>query len=275
MCGAGGVLASCIEMKIPTLGPLCRGLNANTRPCGPAEPTPGASVGTREKQDLEPEPEPQTDAAGFGARPPTARGFGTAQLDQSGSQSAIRGRDQQMIGNFRGKGISANGINGVGPRNAKRDTYLPTGRLRRVRGVLVTRRTPRVGAVIQIRLTAGWYAYGRVLRDASVAFYADSTKEPGLPPIGSRKYEFSVGVYGHVLRSQDVSVVGYDPSQSPDDDWPPPYSITDVISGGTEIYYRGAITPASEADCRHLEPAAAWDLPHLTSRLRTVLRGPR
>lgn len=62
----------------------------------------------------------------------------------------------------------------------------------------MSRSGPQVGDVIQVALSTGRYAYGRVLRDASVAFYSETTAEPGLPPIGSRDYQFVVGVYDDV-----------------------------------------------------------------------------
>ena len=49
----------------------------------------------------------------------------------------------------------------------------------------MSRRRPRVGDVIQVTLPTGRYAYGRVLRDASVAFYSGTTVQPGLPPVGT------------------------------------------------------------------------------------------
>jgi len=50
--------------------------------------------------------------------PYTKDGFGPAVLDRtSDSYDAIRGREQQLIDFFRQSGLSANKINGVGPRN--------------------------------------------------------------------------------------------------------------------------------------------------------------
>jgi hypothetical protein len=82
----------------------------------------------------------------------------------------------------------------------------------------MSRRKPQVGDVIQLMLPDGRYAYGRVLRDVSVAFYSETTVEPGVPPIGSRNYQFVAGVYDDVLAPEGVSVVGHDPSQEPEDD---------------------------------------------------------
>lgn len=133
----------------------------------------------------------------------------------------------------------------------------------------------QVGDVIQLTLSSGRYAYGRVLRDASVAFYSETTAEPGLPPIGSRDYQFIVGVYYDALTSESVSVVGHDPSQTPEDNWPPPYCICDPISGVMRIYHHGHMRAATPEECEGLEPAAVWDLHHLIDRLMGVRQGPQ
>ena len=125
----------------------------------------------------------------------------------------------------------------------------------------------QVGDVIQLALPSGRYAYGRVLRDASVAFYSEITAEPGVPPVGSRNYQFVVGVYDDALTSEGVSVVGHDPSQDPEDDWPPPSSIRDPISGAVRIYHHGRMRDATTEETEGLEPAAVWGLNHLTDRL--------
>jgi hypothetical protein len=72
----------------------------------------------------------------------------------------------------------------------------------------MSRRRPRVGDVIQVTLPTGRYAYGRVLQDASVAFYSGATAEPGLPPIDSRDYQVVVGVYDDVPSSEGAPVIG-------------------------------------------------------------------
>jgi hypothetical protein len=113
------------------------------------------------------------------------------------------------------------------------------------------------GDVIQVMLPTGRYAYGRVLRDASVAFYRGTTAEPGLPPIGSRDYQFVVGVYDDVPGSEGAPVVGHDSAQGPEDDWPPPNSVRDPISGAMRIYHHGHLRPATPEEAEGLEPAAA------------------
>jgi hypothetical protein len=133
----------------------------------------------------------------------------------------------------------------------------------------VKARRPAIGDVIQIALPDDTFAYGRVLHDASVAFYRQRSRQPGAPPVGSRDYEFVVGVYDDVLRSRAVQVVAHDPNHDEEDDWPPPHSIRDRLTGGFRIYQHGEMRPATEKEVKGLEPAAVWDLHHLIARLCT------
>lgn len=128
-------------------------------------------------------------------------------------------------------------------------------------------RSPKVGAIIEMTLPDGRFAYGRVLRDGAVGFYRGIGSESQPPPIGSRDYQFVVGVYDDVLRSDKCLVIGEDPSSNEEEDWPPPQRIQDPISKRFSIYHKGAIRDATEAEASHLEPAAAWDYHHLVDRL--------
>jgi hypothetical protein len=118
----------------------------------------------------------------------------------------------------------------------------------------MSRFRPQVGDVLQFTLP-------------SVAFYNETTTEPGQPPIGSRDYQFVVGVYADVLGSKEVPVVGHDLSQGGEDDWPPPYRVQDPISGAMKIYHHGLMLNATPEDRTDLEPAAVWDYHHLIDRL--------
>ena len=128
-------------------------------------------------------------------------------------------------------------------------------------------RRPKLGSVVQFSLPNGRYAYGRVLRDAGVAFYRTTTDKPGHPPIGSRDYQFVVGVDNHSLRSDLVPLVGFDPGKDETDDWPPAQAIWDPITGAPQLYVRGEIRPATVEEATGLEPVAVWSLVHLIPRL--------
>ncbi len=53
------------------------------------------------------------------------QGYGPAQLDKSsGNKAAIRGREQQLIDKRKTEGRAGNTINGISPKNKKRNHYL-------------------------------------------------------------------------------------------------------------------------------------------------------
>jgi hypothetical protein len=123
----------------------------------------------------------------------------------------------------------------------------------------------RLGDVVEVVLPRGRYAYGRVYRDATIGFYRARTTEAGRPPIGSRDFAFFVGVDDQAFKK--LRVVGADVFAHGEEDWPPPASIRDPITGDYSIYHRGAIKPSAVEDAAHLEPAASWGLDHLVERL--------
>jgi hypothetical protein len=131
----------------------------------------------------------------------------------------------------------------------------------------MTHRRPKVGDVLQFALPNGCYGYGRMLREGSVAFYRDTSSSAKSPPIGSRTYQFTVGVNRAVVTSDEVPIVGHDPSISDDDEWPPTGSIQDPITGEMSLYSRGVITRSTHEATAGLEPVAAWDLHHVVDRL--------
>ena len=125
----------------------------------------------------------------------------------------------------------------------------------------------KVGDVFQISLPNGRYAYGRIYRDASVGIYRKITDEPRNPPIGSRDFMFHVGMYDDIIKSGEFPIVGRDPFENSESEWPPPNFIKDQISGEYSVYHKGEIRKASESECKGLEEAAVWDSHHIVDRI--------
>ena len=76
-------------------------------------------------------------------------------------------------------------------------------------------RRPRPGTVVRIDLPDGHAAFGRVLRDASVAVYRGIYGRADQPPLGSRDFAFVVGIYDRDLSA--LPVTGFDPGTEDED----------------------------------------------------------
>jgi hypothetical protein len=126
---------------------------------------------------------------------------------------------------------------------------------------------PRPGAVVQIALPNGKYAYGRIYEDAGIGIYRQLSDVPKKPPLGSHDFQFIVGVYNDVLTSGKCLIIGEDPFIKGEDPWPPPRSIIDPISGACSIYHHGKIRSALPEECDGLEIAAVWHLDHIVDRI--------
>lgn len=119
---------------------------------------------------------------------------------------------------------------------------------------------------MEFPLPDGTFAYGRALRDSSVAFYLQRSSEAGTVPSPMGAVDFVVGVYNDVLTSDWASHVGSVAPSSGEDEWPPPQAIYHP-GGGYSVYDRGLITRAEESEIEGLEVAAVWNRQHLTDRL--------
>jgi len=125
---------------------------------------------------------------------------------------------------------------------------------------------PRVGDIFEVPLPNGRFAYGKVLRDASVGIYDTVFDTRTAPPIKS-SFAFVVGLYEYILADGTWPIVGHEPFESTDGEWPPAYFIKDSISGDYSRYYKGIITPSSETECSGLEQAAVWDADDIVRRI--------
>lgn len=131
----------------------------------------------------------------------------------------------------------------------------------------MSKKKPKLGDVIAIPLADGRYAFGRILKDASVGFYRYIANNPNDLPHPDVDYMFVVGVYRDLLTSQKWPVVAKRPFDSEEDAWPPPNVVRDMISGEVRIYHKGAMRPASSTECEGLETAAVWDRQEILERI--------
>ena len=99
---------------------------------------------------------------------------------------------------------------------------------------------PRVGDIFEVPLPNGRFAYGKVFRDASVGIYETVFDAPERPPIKSA-FSFVVGLYEYILADGVWPIVGHEPFDSTDAEWPPPYFINDAISGDYSRYPKASL----------------------------------
>jgi hypothetical protein len=124
-----------------------------------------------------------------------------------------------------------------------------------------------VGDIVAIPLPSGRFAFGRILKDASIGVFRYLAASYDAPPPTETKYLFIVGVYEDVLKSGEWQIVKPAPFEHEEDAWPPPNVIRDPISGRYSIYHKGQIRPALAEECENLEPAAVWDKEHIVNRI--------
>jgi hypothetical protein len=108
--------------------------------------------------------------------------------------------------------------------------------------------SPRVGDVVRISLSGGLYAHGRVLRNPSpfmgksaLGIYREFTTQLQQPMLGGRDYLFTAGIDN--VAFDHLPVVAHDPSTTPDEDWPPPWLLSDGA-----VIDRGFRRPAGPED---------------------------
>jgi hypothetical protein len=150
------------------------------------------------------------------------------------------------------------------------------------RGEMMAKRAERtrriryaMGDVVQIPLSDGRFAFGRVLNDAAIAVYAIVSREtkPVEEVVGS-EIAFCVGVFDTAIRDGSWPIIGSCAFQNDEDSWPPPTFVQDVIDPRKySICEKGEVRPASAKEVRGLEPAQIYKPEHLVERIEEELCG--
>ncbi len=81
------------------------------------------------------------------------------------------------------------------------------------------------------------------------------------------KYQFVVGIYEDILKSEKWEIVDNRPFDNENEAWPPPMFIIDKISGKYSLYHKGEIKDASNDQCIGLEEAAVWEADLIIDRI--------
>jgi hypothetical protein len=126
----------------------------------------------------------------------------------------------------------------------------------------------QVGDVFRILLPNDRFAFGCVLRDASVGIYP-GTYTTTIPPreLLESRFSFVTGIYSDVLPSGVCPIVGHRTFRSEDEQWPPPQCSLDLQSQSVSIYYKGRLTPCRPEDVVGLELVQVCELSHIVDRI--------
>jgi Immunity protein 26 len=129
-----------------------------------------------------------------------------------------------------------------------------------------------VGAVIELDLQNGYYAYGRILEGADYGIYdyysTQQIKSLDLDAVINSPFIFIIAVYNHAINSRRWIKIGKVPSSSlaqqplkfiQDALNPKQFSLYDPITG--------SIKPASKHECTGLECASVWEPEHVEERI--------
>lgn len=131
----------------------------------------------------------------------------------------------------------------------------------------------KVGAIFQIDLPDGKYAYCRLYKDATIGVYRQVTSDPNSPPVGSRDFLFQVGIKESVLSLGQFPLVGLDEFAKGESSWPEPTFMQDPITKKYSIYYRGKIKKASKPECEGMEKTVIWDRELIVKKIMALVQG--
>ncbi|EOQ74140.1 Imm26 family immunity protein [Acinetobacter lactucae] len=131
------------------------------------------------------------------------------------------------------------------------------------------------GALLQIDLKNGQYAFGRVVNKEETLlydFFTDNISSLKLDNIYSAKELFRVAVMKYAITSGQWVVIDNKPIEA-DLTIPNKYFMQDMITKEFSIYHQGKIMPATYEEIKDLECAAVWEPEHVEDRLRDYLAG--
>lgn len=126
-----------------------------------------------------------------------------------------------------------------------------------------------LGDIVKIPLGKGFHNYGRVLDDATYAFYEGSFKEDlPIDRIVTLPVIFQVAVMDYAIRDGIWIIIGNKALQE-ELLTPRARFIQDPVRKDKfRIYENGQMRPAMREECEGLEAGAVWEASHVEDRLR-------
>ncbi len=132
------------------------------------------------------------------------------------------------------------------------------------------KRKPNPGTIIEIQLSNGWFAYGQVLNDGSIAFFDSyENQQSNAEQLSKLAVIFILTPYNHAYRNENWSSLGKTEIRA-DLQTTPNKFIQDALNPNNfEIYNpnMGDIRKSTREECIGLECSAVWEARHIEDRL--------
>lgn len=130
------------------------------------------------------------------------------------------------------------------------------------------------GDFVRVDLGDGSHVYGRVLPEATFAFYdSHTTDDLPIEEIARREVLFQVAVMDHAVKSGRWPIVGHLPLETKFRKNIPRFMQDALQPEQFSIYDNGEIRPSTRLECVGLERAAVWEPSHVEDRLQDYYAG--
>jgi hypothetical protein len=138
---------------------------------------------------------------------------------------------------------------------------------------MVRRVRYKAGDVFAIPLGEGRFGFGRLFRDTTVAVFSRISSDiTDVADLCGAPVAFYAAVFDTAIRSGEWPKIGECPFPDPDNAWPPPRVIEDILRPGTfKVYERGEIRRAPAEEVRSLDRALIYKPAQLVDRIRQEL----
>lgn len=131
----------------------------------------------------------------------------------------------------------------------------------------------KIGDIIAIPIDTQNYVFGRLLEDASIEIFSQTSDSPNMPDdLLLSKVILSAGFFDKKIKTGEWRIVGKIHFSSENEKWPPPSVIIDDITpDNLQIYFKGEIRPAKKSEIDGLEQQFMYKPEQLIDEIKSRL----
>ncbi|WP_197529178.1 Imm26 family immunity protein [Aeoliella mucimassa] len=131
----------------------------------------------------------------------------------------------------------------------------------------------KIGDVIEIPLSNGNFAAGRLYRESSIGIFSRKFRSHvRIEELVDLSIAFVVGCFDTAITKGNWPTIGNIPFDDSEDAWAPPRYIQDIINPSKyRIYHHGEMRPADPSEIAGLEKAQVYKPEQLVERIEREL----